>query len=49
MSQATFSLATLAPAMPEVVLLLLTSALLLIDVMHVSVADLLAHVAKSKL
>ncbi len=31
MSQATFSLATLAPAMPEVVLLLLTSALLLID------------------
>jgi NADH-quinone oxidoreductase subunit N len=31
MSQATFSLATLAPAMPEIVLLLLTSALLLID------------------
>ena len=31
MSQATFSLATLAPAMPEIVLLTLTSALLLID------------------
>ena len=31
MNQATFSLATLAPAMPEIVLLLLTSALLLID------------------
>jgi NADH-quinone oxidoreductase subunit N len=31
MSQATFSLATLAPAMPEIVLLVLTSALLLID------------------
>jgi NADH-quinone oxidoreductase subunit N len=31
MSQATFSLTTLAPAMPEIVLLLLTSALLLID------------------
>ena len=31
MSQATFSLATLAPAMPEIVLLLLASVLLLID------------------
>jgi NADH-quinone oxidoreductase subunit N len=31
MSQATFSLATLAPAMPEIVLLTLASALLLID------------------
>jgi NADH-quinone oxidoreductase subunit N len=31
MNQATFSLATLAPAMPEIVLLVLTSALLLID------------------
>ena len=31
MSQATFSLATLAPAMPEIVLLVLASALLLID------------------
>src|SRR3954468_1289652 len=31
MSQATFSLATLAPAMPEIVLLVLACALLLID------------------
>ncbi len=31
MSQATFSFATLAPALPEIVLLVLTSALLLID------------------
>jgi NADH-quinone oxidoreductase subunit N len=31
MNQATFSLATLAPAMPEIVLLVLASALLLID------------------